>query len=66
MITGRSVSLFLLSVILLVGALDIYLIARGEVSVSEYISESARQYPMIAVLAGMLVAHLFWPVWRVD
>ena len=52
-------------VVLIVGSWDAYLICTGNehASVSVVLYESARQWPVIAFVAGFLCGHVFWQVY---
>jgi hypothetical protein len=54
-----------LSVIILSGlvaVVDLVLIGNGKESISSYLYTTSREYPVIALVAGILAGHIFWPV----
>jgi hypothetical protein len=53
----------LLGVLIAVGIVDIVLVRRnpGGPSVSSTIWGLAKEYPIIVLLVGILLGHLFWP-----
>ena len=54
--------IFIFSVIGLVVAFDIYIIAKKgkSESVSAHIIRSGRKYPLVVLITGILLGHLFW------
>jgi len=53
----------LLATLLAVGAVDLYLarVGNGGATVSSTIWGLAKDYPVIVLLVGILLGHLFWP-----
>ena len=52
-------------IVLVVGSWDSYLLFVGDedATVSVVLYESARQWPVIAFMAGFLCGHVFWQVY---
>ena len=52
-------------IILVVGGWDAYLLLSGnqDATVSVVLYQSARQWPVIAFVAGFLCGHVFWQVY---
>lgn len=47
----------------LIAVVDTALILSGrDISISEYLYTTSREYPVIALVAGLLAGHIFWPV----
>lgn len=46
----------------LVAIADLALIGHGKTSISEFLYTTSREYPVIALVAGILAGHIFWPV----
>lgn len=46
----------------LVAIADLVLIGNGSMSISEFLYTTSREYPVIALVAGLLAGHIFWPV----
>lgn len=53
----------LLATLLAVGVADIYLVryGHGGPTVSSTIWALAKEYPIIVLIVGILLGHLFWP-----
>jgi len=47
---------------LLIAAIDAALVATGTQTISEFLYLHSKHYPIIAVIAGILVGHIWWPV----
>jgi uncharacterized membrane protein len=50
-----------LLVLALVVFVDVYMAVHGRQLISGVMLESARKHPIIGVLVGILIGHLFWP-----
>ena len=46
----------------LIAAIDVAFVATGTQTISEFLYISSREYPVIALMAGILAGHIFWPV----
>ena len=47
----------------LIAVVDTALILSGkDISISEYLYTTSREHPVIALVAGLLAGHIFWPV----
>ena len=53
---------FIIGAIVLLAGYDVYLVAKGQESISEVLRDGAMRYPIIAFLAGVLVGHWWWPI----
>jgi hypothetical protein len=55
------VSWLLVAVVLLVGIFDVWVsLTPGQTTVSEYLSDLSRRYPVLPFILGMVAGHLFW------
>ena len=55
----------LVVVLVAVGVVDVWLaLTPGAMTVTGRIQELSASYPVVPLLVGMLVGHLFWPVKR--
>lgn len=50
-----------LAVLLLVVVVDVYMGMHGKELISHVMLQAARKHPILAVLVGILIGHLFWP-----
>jgi uncharacterized membrane protein len=50
-----------IAVLILVLFVDIYMALHGKELISHVMLEAARKHPIIGVLVGILIGHLFWP-----
>ena len=44
------------------GAYDVYALVFGRQTVSRMVNDWVSQYPIVAVVIGVLVGHFFWPL----
>jgi hypothetical protein len=60
----RMTNYFLLAVLIVVCAYDLYAYwwLTPQQTVSRTVFDLAREYPIIAFVAGVVAGHLFWPV----
>ena len=49
-------------IVVLVALADVLLMGFDQQTISEFLYLSAREYPIVALVAGILVGHIFWPV----
>jgi len=54
--------IFTIAVTLLILAVDGLFLLSGSETISEFLYTSSREYPAVALIAGILVGHIFWPV----
>jgi hypothetical protein len=54
--------IFTIAVTLLILAVDGLFLLSGSETISEFLYTSSREYPVVALVAGILVGHIFWPV----
>jgi hypothetical protein len=54
--------IFTIAVTLLILAVDGLFLLSGSKTISEFLYTSSREYPVVALVAGILVGHIFWPV----
>ena len=45
-----------------VAVIDVSLLMSGSVTISEYLYTTSKDNPILAVIAGVLIGHIFWPV----
>jgi hypothetical protein len=57
----KKVAIFLIVLVLIVAAFDIYLIVGGMPSISNVLLVTSKSWPIIPFLFGALCGHLFWP-----
>ena len=55
---SKLLSLIIVGIIVVT---DIYLIAIGNESFSNVIYMTAKDWPILAVVFGIVIGHLFWP-----
>jgi hypothetical protein len=53
---------FTIGAALIIAAVDAAFVATGTQTISEFLYVSAREYPIVSLVAGILVGHVFWPV----
>jgi hypothetical protein len=53
---------FTIGAALVIAVVDAAFVATGTQTISEFLYVSAREYPVVALVAGILVGHVFWPV----
>lgn len=46
----------------LIAAIDVALVATGGETISEFLYVTSREYPVVALVAGIVVGHIWWPV----
>lgn len=46
----------------LIAAIDVALVAIGGETISEFLYVTSREYPIVALVAGVIVGHIWWPV----
>ena len=56
-ITGWATLVILLFVLIV----DVYMAVNGKPLISEVMLAAAKKHPVIGVLVGILIGHLFWP-----
>jgi hypothetical protein len=53
---------FTIGAAILIAAVDAAFVATGTQTISEFLYSSAQSFPVVALIAGILVGHVFWPV----
>jgi hypothetical protein len=53
---------FTIGAALVIAVVDAAFVATGTQTISEFLYVSAREYPIVSLVAGILVGHVFWPV----
>jgi hypothetical protein len=53
---------FTIGAALIIAAVDAAFVVTGTQTISEFLYTSSREYPVVALVAGILVGHIFWPV----
>jgi hypothetical protein len=53
---------FTIGAALVIAVVDAAFVATGTQTISEFLYTSSREYPVVALVAGILVGHIFWPV----
>jgi hypothetical protein len=53
---------FTIGAALIIAVVDAAFVATGTQTISEFLYVSAREYPIVSLVAGILVGHVFWPV----
>jgi hypothetical protein len=53
---------FTIGAALVIAVVDAAFVATGTQTISEFLYLSAREYPIVSLVAGILVGHVFWPV----
>jgi hypothetical protein len=53
---------FTIGAALIIAAVDAAFVVTGTQTISEFLYVSAREYPIVSLVAGILVGHVFWPV----
>jgi hypothetical protein len=53
---------FTIGAALIIAAIDAAFVVTGTQTISEFLYTSSREYPVVALVAGILVGHIFWPV----
>lgn len=51
-----------IALVVFIAAIDAAFVATGTQTISEFLYLNSKQYPIIAVIAGILVGHIWWPV----
>lgn len=57
---AERIAVLLAAVLTIAGAADAYLILDGQESLSEVIATAAHRWPIIPLLVGVLIGHLFF------
>jgi len=54
--------IFILSATVIIAAFDVFIIAKKgkQESISAHIIRGSKQYPLLVLLFGILLGHLFW------
>ncbi len=57
-----TTAIFIVSIVLAVVLFDVAIIAKKgkEESISAYVLRGSRNYPLMTLLTGVLLGHLFW------
>jgi hypothetical protein len=53
---------FTIAAALVIAVVDAAFVVTGTQTISEYLYLSAKDNPIVALVAGILVGHIFWPV----
>jgi hypothetical protein len=53
---------FTIAAALIIAVVDAAFVVTGTQTISEFLYLSAREYPIVSLVAGILVGHVFWPV----
>jgi hypothetical protein len=53
---------FTIGAALVIAVVDAAFVVTGTQTISEFLYVSAREYPIVSLVAGILVGHVFWPV----
>jgi hypothetical protein len=53
---------FTIAAALVIAVVDAAFVVTGTQTISEFLYTSSREYPVVALVAGILVGHVFWPV----
>jgi hypothetical protein len=53
---------FTIGAALVIAVVDAAFVVTGTQTISEFLYLSAREYPIVSLVAGILVGHVFWPV----
>lgn len=49
-------------IIALIAVIDVALLCMGLPTISRFILETSKQYPIAPFAVGVLIGHLFWPM----
>lgn len=54
--------LFIVAIVLLIAAFDIFIIIKKgkKESISSYIINGSKKYPLLVLILGIVLGHLFW------
>lgn len=57
-------TIFILITILAAILFDVYIIFKAgkKESISAYVIRSSKQYPLVTLLVGIVLGHLYWPM----
>ena len=60
--------LFIGVIVVLIAIFDVYIIAKKgkHESISAHIIRGSKQYPLLVLILGVVLGHLFWPMATVD
>jgi predicted permease len=55
-------AIFMISIVVIIALFDVYIIAKKgkQESISAYIIRGSKNYPLLVLLFGILLGHLFW------
>ena len=53
---------FVIGMAILIAAVDAAFVATGTQTISEFLYVQSKAHPVIALIAGIIVGHIWWPV----